>query len=55
VGQVDIKTRGFAARPEDIARQIRPRGSTRATLLLARVGEKPRAILAQRLPAETRD
>ncbi len=49
VGRLEIKTRGFAARPEDIRRRLRPSGDRTAVLFLTRVGEKPLAILAERV------
>jgi len=49
VGRVEVKTRGFAARPEVIVRKLRPKGRHYATLFLTRIAEKPVAILAERL------
>lgn len=51
VGRLEIKTRGFAGRPEDLFRKLRPKGQTSATLLLTRLGDRPVGILAQRLGA----
>ncbi len=48
VGDLDIKTRGFAARPEDIRRHLRLRGKRKAVLFLTRLGREPTAILAER-------
>jgi hypothetical protein len=49
VGRLEIKTRGFAARPETLQKQLRTRGTREATLLVTRVNERPIAILAERL------
>jgi hypothetical protein len=49
IGEVDIKTRGFAVRPEEIRRRLKLRGDQSATLLLTRIGDKPVSILAERL------
>lgn len=48
IGHLEIKTRGFAARPEDILRQLKPAGSRTAVLLLTRIETRPTAILAER-------
>lgn len=48
VGKIDIKTRGFAARPEDVRKQLKSKGTRPATLFLTRIGDKPMAILTQR-------
>jgi len=52
VGKVDIKTRGFAAKPEDIQKKLNPKGTRHATLFLTRIVAKPIAILAERLSPE---
>lgn len=49
IGRVDIKTRGFAAKPEDIQKKLHPKGSRHATLFLTRIADKPIAILAERM------
>jgi hypothetical protein len=49
VGTVDIKTRGTAFRPEDLARRLRLTGSRHAILLITRLGTHPIAILAERM------
>lgn len=49
VGRVDIKTRGFAARPDVIQHQLHPKGKHHATLFLTRIADQPIAILAKRL------
>jgi len=49
IGRLDIKTRGFAARPEAIQRKLHPKGKHHATLFLTRVADKPIAILAERM------
>ncbi len=54
IGKLEIKTRGFAARPEEIQHQLRLKGHRQAILFLTRIGPKPMAILAERilLPAD---
>ncbi len=49
VGHLDVKTRGFAARPEDIIRRLKTSGKRSAVLFLTRVGQQPTAILTERL------
>ncbi len=49
VGRVHIKTRGFAARPEELLHRLRLRGRHEAVLLLTRVAGRPTAVLARRL------
>jgi len=49
IGKVDIKTRGFAAKPPDIRKHFRLKGNNQAILFVTRIGEKPFAILATRL------
>jgi hypothetical protein len=49
VGSLDIKTRGFAAKPEDIFKRLRLSGRRAAVLFLTRIAERPAAILAERL------
>jgi SAM-dependent methyltransferase len=49
VGHLEIKTRGFASRPEEIQHQLRPKGRRRAVLFLTRVDDRPTAVLAERL------
>lgn len=48
VGSIEIKSRGFAARPEDLRRLLHLRGNRRATLFLTRVAGRAKAILASR-------
>jgi hypothetical protein len=48
IGRLDIKTRGVAFRPEDIAHRLKLRGRRSAVLLVTRLAEKPLAILAER-------
>lgn len=50
IGRLEIKTRGFAGKPEEILKCLRPRGTHAATLLLTRIGEQPTAILTERVP-----
>ncbi len=49
MGDLEIKTRGFAARPEDLRRGLKLKGKRRGVLFVTRVGEAPMAILAERL------
>jgi len=48
VGRVEIKTRRFAARPEQVLKKLRLSGPDAATLLLTHLGDRPSAILARR-------
>ncbi|HSW44948.1 MAG TPA: class I SAM-dependent methyltransferase [Phycisphaerae bacterium] len=48
VGLLEIKSRGFACRPEEIRRWARPKGRRAGTLILTRIAGRPRAILAER-------
>ena len=48
VGTLEIKSRGFAVRPEELRKLLRPRGSRPATLFLTRLTDRARAILAER-------
>lgn len=50
IGSVDIKTRGVAMQPDDLARRLKLTGERHATLLVTRLGDRPVAILAERLP-----
>jgi SAM-dependent methyltransferase len=47
-GPVEIKTRGFASRPEEILRLLQTKGRRAATLILTRMAGRARAILAER-------
>lgn len=49
IGRVEIKTRGFASRPEELLRHLRLKGRREAVLFLTRVAGRPTAILARRL------
>lgn len=49
IGRLDIKTRGFAARPETILKSLRPTGRKAGVLFLTRIEDRPSAILAERL------
>jgi hypothetical protein len=49
VGRLEIKTRGIEERPERIRRDLRLRGDGSAVLLLARLGQRVTAIVAQRV------
>ncbi|UCD30535.1 MAG: hypothetical protein JSV03_08725 [Planctomycetota bacterium] len=50
IGEVQIKTRGFAAHPQEIMKHLKKlTGQKQAVLFLTRVNKKPLAILGQRL------
>jgi hypothetical protein len=49
VGRVEIKTRGMAISPDELGRRLHLKGSRPAVVLLTRLGEKPTAILAERV------
>ena len=49
VGRLEIKQRGTAVDPAEVRRQLDLRGSESATLLIARLGQRVVAILAQRV------
>jgi THUMP domain-like len=49
VGIVEIKKRGVDVDPAQLRRQLKPRGPNSITVLLARVGDRHLAILAQRV------
>lgn len=51
VGQVEVKKRGFASEIEEVLRGLRLKGSRQAVLFLTRLGDRPTAILAERLKA----
>lgn len=48
VGQLEIKKRAVDLDPKKVHRQLAPRGSQRATLIVTTVGEKVTAIMAHR-------
>jgi len=54
VGRIDIKTRGFAARPDDILRRLHLTGRRHAVLFLTRIKRHPLAILAEPVPRSHR-
>lgn len=47
VGRLTIKKRGVALDPEVVRRQLRPRGSAEATLVLTRIGGQPHALVVR--------
>ncbi|HTM55108.1 MAG TPA: hypothetical protein VL175_13825 [Pirellulales bacterium] len=49
VGQLEIKKRAVDLDPEKVRRQLAPRGSQRATLIVTTVGERVTAIMTRRL------
>jgi predicted RNA methylase len=52
VGTVEVKKRGLSCDPDRLAAELRGRGDRTATLILARVGDRATAILAERLVPE---
>ncbi len=52
VGRLEIKTRGFAVRPEEILPRLKLSGRRDAVLFLTRLGASPLAILAERADDE---
>lgn len=48
IGEVELKTRGFAASPEELLRKIKPRGHGKASLFVTRADDRTWAILADR-------
>lgn len=48
IGELEIKTRGVAVRPEELRKKLKLSGSKSLTLLLTRHGKKEIAILAER-------
>ncbi len=49
VGSLEIKRRGLDVDPADLRRQLRPRGSVAATLLLSRTGAGALALVVRRV------
>jgi hypothetical protein len=49
IGNLEIKKRGVRVDPEDLRRQINPRGDDGGTLIVVPVKKRPRALLAQRI------
>jgi hypothetical protein len=49
VGNLEIKKRGVRVDPEDLRRQINPRGDESATLIVVPVKKRPRALLTHRV------
>ncbi len=45
VGSVDIRRRGLAGNVEDLHRQLKLRGTRRATLVMTRVDDRPWALI----------
>lgn len=52
IGRVDIKTRGFAAAPEELAKRLNLSGKKSAILFVTRIREKPMYVLCTRHPVE---
>ncbi len=51
VGRIEVKKRGVDHDPARVAKELRLAGDREATLILARVAGRPRAIIAQRVAA----
>lgn len=51
IGTLDIKKRGTAVTPEELRRQLAPKGPNKATLVLTRVGTERVAIVVEPVPA----
>ena len=51
IGVVDIKKRGVDITPEALRPQLKLRGEESATVILTRIGDQRRALLAQPLAA----
>jgi len=49
IGRLEVKKRGVKIDPEEVRRQIHPRGDNQATLIITPVRKKIAAILAQRV------
>ncbi|HKN98483.1 MAG TPA: class I SAM-dependent methyltransferase, partial [Pseudonocardiaceae bacterium] len=47
VGPLEILVRGLAVRPDELRRQLRPTGSTPATVVLTRIGDVPTAFVCR--------
>lgn len=48
IGPIEIKTRGFAADPEDLRRRLHPSGRTAGVLIVTRIAGKPTYMLCER-------
>jgi hypothetical protein len=55
VGTLEIKKRGLQVDPAQLRRQLRPRGTQQATLILTRTIDGARAIVAERISPGTHD
>jgi SAM-dependent methyltransferase len=55
VGTLEIKKRGLHVDPAQLRRQLRPRGTQQATLILTRTIDGARAIVAERISPGTHD
>lgn len=51
IGRLEIKKRGVDVDPAAFRKKLTLRGDQEATLILARIGDQRRAILADRVPA----
>ena len=51
IGRLEIKKRGVDIDPAAFRKKLTLRGDEEATLILVRIGDKRRAILADRVPA----
>jgi len=45
VGTVEVRKRGSAVDADDLTARLRPRGDTRAVVVLTRVGDRPWALV----------
>jgi hypothetical protein len=48
IGRLDIKTRGFAAAPETLARRLGVEGGRHGVLVVTRIGERPVFAICER-------
>jgi hypothetical protein len=49
IGSLEVKKRGVKIDPEEVRKQIHPRGDNQATLIITPLKKKIVAILAQRI------
>jgi SAM-dependent methyltransferase len=54
IGSVDIRRRGLAGNVEDLHRQLKLRGTRRATLVMTRVDDRPWALICEDLGSLTK-
>jgi hypothetical protein len=51
IGNLEVKKRGVRIDPEEVRKQINPRGDEEATLIIVPVNKKVSALLTRRVPA----